>query len=86
MVSIIPKILGGSNVFVMYSKITGLTAAILSAAQGTVCMYGFLQGSFDNVSLLTNLDFLSVFPSVSFLFLNTFGHLGTPSASQEGEL
>lgn len=58
MVSVIPKILGGSNVFVMYSKITGLTAAILSAAQGTVCMYGFLQGSFDNVSLLTNLDFL----------------------------
>lgn len=49
-------------------------------------MDGFLQGLFDNVPLMTNLDFLSVFPSMSFLFLNTLGHIGTPSTRQERKL
>lgn len=103
MVSIIPKILGESNVFVMYSKTKTsfptcekIIDKIKKYSDGTdsghsVCCsghstYEFLQGIFDNVSLLTNLDFFSVFPSISYLFLNTFGHLGTPSTSQEGEL
>lgn len=49
-------------------------------------MYGFLQDRFENIPLMTNLDFLSVFPLTSFLFLNTFGHLGTSSTRQEREL
>lgn len=38
------------------------------------------------VSLMTNVDFLSVFPSTLFLFPDAFGNPGTPSTPQKREL